>query len=649
MTENQTCRQCGAPLPVDAPHGVCPRCLLKLGLPVDAAGNVRQSVIPTASASSASFIPPAPSDLAGKFPQLDVIHLLGAGGMGAVYKARQKNLDRLVALKILPPEVGRDPAFAERFTREARSMAQLNHPNIVTIYEFGRADDLFYFLMEFVDGTDLRQVIAARTLSPDQALGIVPRICDALQYAHARGIVHRDIKPENVLLDRDGNVKITDFGLARLMAHAPDAYTLTQTQQRMGTPLYMAPEQIDGAHAVDHRADIYSLGVVFYEMLTGRLPIGHFPPPSQRVHVDVRLDSVVLKTLEDEPERRYQHASEVKTDVEAITSTPQAAPPRTPALVDERLAERLRIPTLGLIIAGAVNAFALVPMLYLLVHDAGQGPRPVSATPKGEFIVGCLVFAAVGIATVIGALRMRKLDGYRWAQLTVFVAALPVTPGSLFGLPFGIWTALVLNDEQVRAAFERNTAVRHRRLDDVAPPVTAAPATAAVAPAPAVATVTATVAPSQPRFSRAAIVGACWSALSLLWIPVAVIYLAEIHPSDTQEWIALICVLFASTPIFGTTILGIVAITHIRHCPGRLYGMGLAFFDALLFPVILLNLFLPALAATNWVQIPLGQRYGPYVFYAALLACPILDFLIIRWAWRRANASPAPSIHPARA
>jgi len=146
----------------------------------------------------------------------------------------------------------------------------------------------------------------------------VPQVCEALQYAHEEGVVHRDIKPENILLDKRGNVKIGDFGLAKILDVPPTAYTLTQPQQKMGAPHYMAPEQVDGAHQVDHRADIYSLGVVFYEMLTGQLPIGRFPPPSQKVHVDFRLDNVVLRSLEHEPERRYQHASEIKTDVESI-------------------------------------------------------------------------------------------------------------------------------------------------------------------------------------------------------------------------------------------------------------------------------------------------------------------------------------------
>ncbi|MHC4311836.1 MAG: protein kinase domain-containing protein, partial [Planctomycetota bacterium] len=303
-----------------------------------------QSGVPTSATPPGGFVPLEPAELAEKFPQLEIIELLGQGGMGAVYKARQKQLDRLVALKILPPEVGRDPAFAERFTREARSMAKLSHQHVVTLHEFGHTEDgLYYFIMEFVDGTDLRHVIQTGELGTDEALAIVPQVCEALHYAHKKGIVHRDIKPENILLDKEGNIKIADFGLAKLLDRPTTAYTLTQMGQRMGTPHYMAPEQIEHPGQVDHRADIYSLGVVFYEMLTGQLPIGQFAPPSQKVHVDVRLDKVVLKSLAYEPERRYQHASEVKTDVETIVvETDLAVPKRHGESVTEAEAALIR-------------------------------------------------------------------------------------------------------------------------------------------------------------------------------------------------------------------------------------------------------------------------------------------------------------------
>jgi serine/threonine protein kinase len=271
------------------------------------------------------FVAPAPAELAKLFAPLEILELIGQGGMGAVYKARQPKLNRLVALKILPGEVAHDPAFAQRFVREAQALARLNHPGIVSVYDFGEVSGLYYFLMEYVDGVNVRHLLQAGQLEPRQALAMVPQICEALQYAHDEGIVHRDIKPENLLLDRKGRIKIADFGLAKLVGQDTGTSALTGSHQVMGTPHYISPEQMERPQQVDHRSDIYSLGVVFYEMLTGELPLGRFTPPSQKVAVDVRLDEVVLRTLEKEPARRYQHASEVKTEIENITHTPNAA------------------------------------------------------------------------------------------------------------------------------------------------------------------------------------------------------------------------------------------------------------------------------------------------------------------------------------
>jgi hypothetical protein len=234
-----------------------------------------------------------------------------------------------VAIKVLPPEVARDPAFAERFLREARSLARLNHPNIVTVYDFGDAGGLYHFTMEYVDGRNLRDLLQGGPLPVAQALEIVPQICDALQYAHDEGLIHRDVKPENVLLDRKGRVKIADFGLAKLVGLTPAYLTLTGTQEVMGTLLYMAPEQMKQARSVDHRADIYSLGVVLYEMLTGELPLGRFAPPSHKAPVGERLDQVVLRALAREPAERYQDARAFKQDVEAaLAAQPGAGGPQ---------------------------------------------------------------------------------------------------------------------------------------------------------------------------------------------------------------------------------------------------------------------------------------------------------------------------------
>jgi hypothetical protein len=291
--------------------GLCANCLLAAGEDTEGGGRATR------------FDPPPVERLAALFPRLEIRGLLGVGGMGAVYRARQPDLDRWVALKILPLEDDARAGVGERFNREARALARLHHPNIVTVHEFGQVPGYSYFLMELVEGTDLRRRVRDGTVSPREALRIVSEVCDALQYAHDQGVVHRDIKPENVLLDPGGRVKIADFGLARILGGAGEGDRLTVEGQVMGTPHYMAPEQVERPLTVDHRADLYALGVVFYEMLTGELPLGKFPPPSvKRIAVDVRFDEVVLRALENDPARRYQHASEIKSRVEDLRQAP---------------------------------------------------------------------------------------------------------------------------------------------------------------------------------------------------------------------------------------------------------------------------------------------------------------------------------------
>jgi serine/threonine protein kinase len=347
MDDEKTCPHCGKPVPPTVLGGICPECMLKAGLATQTEGPGGTGPHGT------KVVPPLPKpeEIAPLFPQLEILECLGRGGMGVVYKARQPRLNRFVALKILVREKERDAQFAERFTREAQALARLNHPNIVTVYDFGTVGQasslspsekaqaksetgvtpvLHYLLMEFVDGLNLRQLLQTGKMPSALALAIVPKICEALQYAHEQNIVHRDIKPENILLDKSGRVKIADFGIAKMMGEETGQQTLTGAKEAVGTPHYMAPEQIEKPLTVDHRADIYSLGVVFYEMLTGELPLGKFQPPSAKVQIDVRLDEVVLHALEKEPERRYQQVSEVKTQLDAIART--SAPGTVPAV-----------------------------------------------------------------------------------------------------------------------------------------------------------------------------------------------------------------------------------------------------------------------------------------------------------------------------
>jgi serine/threonine protein kinase len=330
------CPQGGNPIAANSPERLCGRCLGNVASRSQGAKwfqTVNQPSDPTVSGPDLSPVEIADAaQIASRLPQFDRIQLIGRGGMGVVYKARQIALDRIVALKILPPSNALTQGFVERFQREARSLAKLCHPNIVMVYDFGATNGLYYLVMEFVDGVDLRQMIRGRRLAPSEALAVIPGICDALQFAHDEGVVHRDIKPENILFDKKGRVKIADFGLAKILGTEPVDTRLTLSGAVMGTPRYMAPEQLYKPESVDQRADIYSLGVVFYEMLTGEMPVGRFPLPSEKAQIDTRLDKIVLRTLEQDVNRRYQQASQVRDDLEHVTRKDETADTPAPAL-----------------------------------------------------------------------------------------------------------------------------------------------------------------------------------------------------------------------------------------------------------------------------------------------------------------------------
>ncbi len=479
QASEKTCPQCGATVPPGTPSVLCPRCLLTLGF--ESQPGLDQ---PSTAAYRPRFVAPLPEQLAPYFPQLEILERVGYGGMGVVYKARQKELDRFVALKILRPDFENDPGFAERFQREARALAKLNHPHIVTVYDFGKQGDLYFFLMEFVDGTSLRHVEETGRLSCKEALGIVPQVCDALQYAHEQGIVHRDIKPENILLTKEGRVKIADFGLAKIARQIDDQggvaeRPLTGTRQVVGTPHYMAPEQVEHPTEVDHRADIFSLGVVLYEMLTGELPLGRFPLPSQKVRIDLRLDEVVLRALEKEPAQRYQRVTDVRTDVDHIRdSEPQTAKAKTPtqrgsenaawvkdrfkqatafvaALLPaqppgesktrEQLEQELHIPARALTFLGVVS----IVIGLLMFLNSPSNPRDIS--PFYGFMTLMSVLAG-GQAIFVGlCLKSRQ---YYFAA-TVGCATLFMLFGALWFviLPFAIWALVILRHPGAKTHF----------------------------------------------------------------------------------------------------------------------------------------------------------------------------------------------------
>jgi tRNA A-37 threonylcarbamoyl transferase component Bud32 len=371
--------------------GVCPKCLLRFAEEKDA---------------------PA-------FPNLEILEMLGQGGMGVVYKARQKNLDRTVALKVLSPQLSSDPEFVERFTREARALAQLNHPNIVGIYESGIHDKVPYLVMEYVEGKSLRQLLAARELTASQALEVVPQICDALYYGHARGVVHRDIKPENILLDACGRVKIADYGLAKIASL--DQPRITRSDVAMGTPHYMAPEQIERTADVDHRADIYSLGVVFYEMLTGELPLGRFKPPSEKSEVDRRLDRVVLKSLEKEPADRFQSAEEVKAQLAGLGTT-SAAP-----AVDRPRLSRMAVSS-GAFCLGGLGCF--VAAVLSLGADVTWIAAAAASGAGALWLISIILTAASSVAILSSRGALRGL----WVSIPSGILSGVMILVALFGL-----------------------------------------------------------------------------------------------------------------------------------------------------------------------------------------------------------------------
>ncbi len=307
------CEACGIELDST---GKCPACLLQLGIShhqpsPEPAGTPLQSI----------------GELNQQFPQLEITRLIGQGGMGAIYHARQTNLDRDVALKVIAREVAGDAAFLERFEREAKTLAKLAHPNIVTIYDYGQTDDgQAYLVMEYVDGINLREAMAVGSAAPEDALEIVRTICKALEFAHSKGVVHRDIKPENILLGEDGNIKVADFGIAKIIDDSVRTPTLTATRQVLGSLHYLAPEHLESPDEVDHRVDLYALGVVFYELLTGQLPLGRYEPPSvlreQQGYTpqpsDARLDATVMKTLNRKPAGRFQQAAELSSELQQL-------------------------------------------------------------------------------------------------------------------------------------------------------------------------------------------------------------------------------------------------------------------------------------------------------------------------------------------
>ncbi len=307
-----------------------------------------------------------PADVANLNVVLDeyeFIRTIGQGGMGTVYKAVQKSINRPVAIKILQ-KIENDEAlrFSDRFQREVHVMAQMSHANIITVYSFGQTTDgQLFFVMEYVKGRDLSQIIKKGGISTDHIFKWIEQICDALFYAHSMGVIHRDIKPGNILITEKGDVKIADFGLAKLTGGGiTDEHTrLTKTNMAMGTPDYVAPEILETGANVDHRVDIYAIGVMLYEMLTGKIPRGAWKPPSSLVEGLHRgFDEIVVKAMEPDQELRFSDAGEFSASLLQVRDEPEmaefASPPQGPKMVTGSAALRKMVsPTIKKSVASA--------------------------------------------------------------------------------------------------------------------------------------------------------------------------------------------------------------------------------------------------------------------------------------------------------
>jgi eukaryotic-like serine/threonine-protein kinase len=327
MSDPGTCPSCGAELPPDAPKGLCPRCLYRMG--------VDEPVLARAESSPWEGGPP-PSPATQKSPEqptafgdYDLLEFIAEGGMGVVYRARQRSLDRIVAVKMIRAERLAGPQHVERFHREATAAARLQHPHIIAIHETGEIQGQHFYSMDYLAGRSLAAVVRESPLSGRRAAAYVRTVAEAIQYAHEHGVLHRDLKPSNILVDAEDAPHVTDFGLARLLEGGAD---VTLSGQVMGSPSYMSPEQAAGhSHAVGPRTDVYALGAILYELVSGRPPfkadtsletlklvVETEPVPLRRWNPRLPrdLETICLKCLEKEPRRRYASAQDLADELD---------------------------------------------------------------------------------------------------------------------------------------------------------------------------------------------------------------------------------------------------------------------------------------------------------------------------------------------
>jgi serine/threonine protein kinase len=319
----------------------------------------------------------------------EILQTLGQGGMGVVYLARQKKLDRLVAIKAISPYLAQEPEVRERFAAEASVLARLSHPNIVTLYDYIEEPDALYLVMEYVEGKPLSEILKAAPLRLESIRKYFTQILDAFAYAHSKGVIHRDIKPSNIIITSQGQVKILDFGVAKILS---SDHSQTRTGMRLGTLMYMSPEQVKGEKNIDARSDIYSLGVVLFEMLTGKPPydpeLGEFEmslrivreplfdlshPPA---NIPQKILEVILHATEKNPEHRFSSCAEFREAFEGAfqegISSPISPTEVTPALPAPTSKDRKKF---WIKIGGGIAVFILgiVLLTFWLGRPASNG------------------------------------------------------------------------------------------------------------------------------------------------------------------------------------------------------------------------------------------------------------------------------------
>ncbi|MDF1701403.1 MAG: serine/threonine-protein kinase [Planctomycetota bacterium] len=444
---------------------------------------------PTRKIDSRKKAPSDPNDsmIGTTLGRWTLTRLIGQGGMGRVYEARGGLMNRKVALKLLSEDLAEDASFVKRFHREAKLLSSLSHPHVVDVIDRGEDKGHLWFAMDYVRGESLRKLMDRGPISHEQAARIAMEIAEALSYAHTKGIIHRDLKPENVLLDERGSVHLVDFGLSRLVGGEADLATtrLTRTDVILGTYEYMAPEQRRGDRKLDGRSDVFALGVILYEMLTGQLPLGRFTMPSQFAGVPRAFDDVVDKALASHAKDRFagarpmREALRVAMDKTPATGAPPPLPGNAPAhpVVPHHEVESARSLMRHAEILGALDrVLGLLFVLSAFGIAAGVLSEIIQLPWVGGF--GFVVSLILGLYLMSLGRRVGNLEaGARESQVMVSIVMLFFPP---FLTAMGLYGLIAMTSQRARSAFRLGkkalgsrtpVAIQAPRVVHLSPPV----------------------------------------------------------------------------------------------------------------------------------------------------------------------------------